>query len=108
MFIYGILRNKLRISEEKANELAKILHDEVEKEKEKDKVRQEYIKKMEEQAASYEKTIEDMKNESLDSMVKRIAAETVEKSIRENLTLEIHAWGGADVNGHLEWNGKEF
>lgn len=58
--------------------------------------------------ASYEKTIEDMKNESLDSMVKRIAAETVEKSIRENLTLEIHAWGGADVNGHLEWNGKEF
>ena len=95
MFIYGILRNNLRISEDKANELAKILHDEVEKEK--DKVRQEYVKKMEEQAASYEKTIE-----------ARIAAETVEKSIRENLTLEIHAWGGADVNGHLEWNGKEF
>lgn len=106
MFIYGILRNNLRISEDKANELAKILHDEVEKEKE--KVRQEYVKKMEEQAARYEKIIEDMKNESLDSMVKRIAAETVEKSIRENLSLEIHAWGGADVNGHLEWNGEEI
>lgn len=106
MFIYGILRNNLRISEDKANELTKLLQVEVEKEKE--KVRQEYIKKMEEQAASYEKTIEDMKNESLDSMVKRIAAETVEKSIRENLSLEIHAWGGADVNGHLEWNGKEI
>lgn len=106
MFIYGILRNNLRISEDKANELAKILHDEVEKEKE--KVRQEYVKKMEEQAARYEKTIEGMKNESLDSMIRRIAAETVEKTIKENLTLEIHAWGGADVNGHLEWNGDEF
>lgn len=106
MFIYGILRNTIRISEDKANELAKILQDEVEKEKE--KVRQEYIKKMEEQAASYEKTIEDMKNESLDSMIRRIASETVEKSIRENLSLEIHAWGGADVNGHLEWNGEEI
>ena len=106
MFIYGILRNNLRISEDKANELAKILHDEVEKEKE--KVRQEYVKKMEEQAARYEKIIEDMKNESLDSMVRRIAAETVEKTIKENLTLEIHAWGGADVNGHLEWNSEEF
>ena len=106
MFIYGILRNKLRISEDKANELAKVLHDEVEKEKE--KVRQEYIKKMEEQAASYEKTIENMKNESLDAMVRRIAEETVKKSVKENLTLEISAWGGADVNGHLEWNGEEF
>lgn len=106
MFIYGILRNNLRISEDKANELAKILHDEVEKEKE--KVRQEYIKKMEAQASMYENTIEHMKNESLDSMVRRIAAETVEKSIRENLSLEIHAWGGADVNGHLEWNGEEI
>jgi C-terminal processing protease CtpA/Prc len=106
MFIYGILRNHLRISEDKANELAKVLHDEVEKEKE--KVRQEYVKKMEEQAARYEKIIEDMKNESLDSMVRRIAAETVKKSVKENLSLEIHSWGGADVNGHLEWNGKEF
>ena len=106
MFIYGILRNKLRISEDKANELAKILHDEVEKEKE--KVRQEYVKKMEEQAASYEKTIEDMKNESLDSMIRKIAAETVKKSVKENLSLEIHAWGGADVSGHLEWNGEEI
>ena len=104
MFIYGILRNNLRISEDKANELAKVLHDEVEKEK----VRQEYVKKMEEQAARYEKTIEDMKNESLDSMIRRIAAETVKKSVKENLSLEIHAWGGADVNGHLEWNGEEF
>lgn len=106
MFIYGILRNHLRISEEKANELAKILHDEVEKEKE--KVREECTKKMEEQAARYEKTIEDMKNESLDSMIRRIAAETTEKTIKENLTVEINAWGGADVNGHLEWNGNEF
>ena len=106
MFIYGILRNNLRISEDKANELAKVLHDEVEKEKE--KVRQEYVKKMEEQAARYEKTIEDMKNESLDSMIRRIAAETVKKNVKENLSLEIHAWGGADVSGHLEWNGEEI
>lgn len=106
MFIYGILRNHIRISEDKANELAKVLHDEVEKEKE--KVCQEYVKKMEEQAARYEKTIEDMKNESLDSMIRRIAEETVKKSVKENLTLEISAWGGADVNGHLEWNGEEF
>lgn len=106
MFIYGILRNNLRISEDKANELAKILQDEVEKEKE--KVRQEYIKKMEAQASMYENNIEHMKNESLDSMVRRIAEETVKKSVKENLTLEIHAWGGADVNGHLEWNGEEF
>lgn len=106
MFIYGILRNNLRISEDKANELAKILQDEVEKEKE--KVRQEYIKKMEAQASMYENTIEHMKNESLDAMIRRIAEETVKKSVKENLTLEIHAWGGADVNGHLEWNGEEF
>lgn len=105
MFIYGILRNNLRISEDKANELAKILQDEVEKEKE--KVRQEYVKKMEEQAASYEKTIEDMKNESLDSMVKRIAAETVKKSVKENLTIESYIEDG-NVRSHLEWNGEEF
>ena len=79
MFIYGILRNNLRISEDKANELTKILNDEIEKEKE--QIRQEYIKKMEEQAASYEKTIEDMKNESLDSMIRRIAVEEVKKYI---------------------------
>ena len=106
MFIYGILRNHIRISEDKANELAKVLHDEVEKEKE--KVRQEYVKKMEEQAARYEKTIEDMKNESIDSMVRRIAKETVKKSVKENLTIEISRWGAADVNYHLEWNGEEF
>lgn len=106
MFIYGILRNHLRISEDKANELAKVLHDEVEKEKE--KVRQEYVKKMEEQAARYEKTIEDMKNESLDSMIRRIAEETVRKSVMENLSLEIRRWGAADVNYHLEWNGEGF
>lgn len=106
MFIYGILRNHLRISEDKANELAKVLHDEVEKEKE--KVRQEYAKKMEEQAARYEKTIEDMKNESIDSMVRRIAGETVKKCVKENLSIEISRWGAADVNYHLEWNGEAF
>lgn len=105
MFIYGILRNNLRISEDKANELAKILQDEVEKEKE--KVRQEYIKKMEEQAARYEKTIEGMKNESLASMIQRIAEETVKKSVKENLTVEVHNWDG-NIHSHLEWNGEEF
>lgn len=105
MFIYGILRNHLRISEDKANELAKILHDEVEKEKE--KVRQEYVKKMEEQAARYEKTIEDMKNESLDAMVRRIAEETVKKSVKENLTVESYI-EDRNVRSHLEWNGEEF
>ena len=105
MFIYGILRNNLRISEDKANELAKILQDEVEKEKE--KVRQEYIKKMEEQAARYEKTIEGMKNESLASMIQRIAKETVKKSVKENLTVEVHNWDG-NIHSHLEWNGEGF
>ena len=106
MFIYGILRNHLRISEDKANELAKVLHDEVEKEKE--KVRQEYVKKMEEQAAKYEKTIEDMKNESLDSMIRRIAAETVKKSVKENLTIEVNNNWDGNIHSHLEWNGEEF
>lgn len=105
MFIYGILRNNLRISEDKANELAKILQDEVEKEKE--KVRQEYIKKMEAQASMYENTIEHMKNESLDSMIRRIAAETVKKSVKENLTVESYHDGG-NIRSHLEWNGEEI
>lgn len=85
MFIYGILRNNLRISEDKANELTKILNEEIEKEKQ--TVRQEYIKKMEEQAARYEKTIEDIKNESLDSMIRRIAVEEVKKYISLNVVL---------------------
>lgn len=105
MFIYGILRNNLRISEDKANELAKILQEEVEKEKE--KVRQEYVKKMEEQAAWYEKTIDAMKNESLDAMVRRIAEETVKKSVMENLTVESY-YDDGNIRSHLEWNGKEF
>lgn len=105
MFIYGILRNNLRISEDKANELAKILHDEAEKENE--TVRQEYVKKMEEQAARYEKTIEDMKNESLDSMIRRIVEETVKKSVKENLTVEAYNQDGS-IHSHLEWNGEEF
>lgn len=109
MFIYGILRNNLRISEDKANELARILNDGVEQEKE--KVRQEYIKKMEEQAAKYEKTIEDMKNESIVSMIRRIAAETTEKTIKENLTVEEKFDPYDNRNSstwHLEWSGKEF
>ena len=105
MFIYGILRNNLRISEDKANELAKVLHDEVEKEKE--KVRQEYIKKMEDLTAMYENTIEHMKNESLDAMIRRIAEETVKKSVKENLTVESYDMDG-NVHSHLEWNGEEF
>ena len=105
MFIYGILKNNLRISEDKANELAKILQDEVEKEKE--KVRQEYIKKMEDLVAMYEKNIEFMKNESLDSMIRRIAEETVKKSVKENLTVESYI-EDRNVRSHLEWNGEEF
>lgn len=105
MFIYGILRNNLRISEDKANELTKLLQVEVEKEKE--KVRQEYIKKMEEQAARYEKTIEDMKNDSLNSMIRRIAEETVKKSVKENLTVNSYNEDGT-IRSHLEWNGEEF
>lgn len=105
MFIYGILRNHLRISEDKANELAKVLHDEAEKENE--TVRQEYVKKMEEQAARYEKTIEDMKNESLDSMIRRIVEETVKKSVKENLTVEAYNQDGS-IHSHLEWNDEEF
>ena len=105
MFIYGILKNNLRISEDKANELAKILQDEVEKEKE--KVRQEYIKKMEDLVAMYEKNIEFMKNESLDAMIRRIAEETVKKSVKENLTVESYI-EDRNVRSHLEWNGEEF
>ena len=105
MFIYGILRNNLRISEDKANELAKILHEEVEKEKE--KVHQEYVKKMEDLAAMYEKNIEFMKNESLDAMIRRIAEETVKKSVKENLTVESYHDEG-NIRTHLEWNGEEF
>lgn len=55
-----------------------------------------------------EEEIEKLKNEPLRDMIKRIAAETVEQEVRNNLTVtkELDYDGFERIN--TQWNGKDF
>ena len=102
----SILREHLKIRMERANQLASVLTEETlrcmpyELEEQK--------KFFLEREKALKEEIEKLKNEPLQEMIKRIAAETVEQEVRNNLTVtkEIDYDGYERIT--TQWNGKDF
>ena len=102
----SILRDHLKIRMERANQLASVLTEEtlrcMQYELEEQK------KFFLEREKALKEEIEKLKNEPLQEMIKRIAAETVEQEVRNNLTVtkEIDYDGYERIT--TQWNGKDF
>ena len=102
----SILREHLKIRMERANQLASVLTEEtlrcMQYELEEQK------KFFLEREKALKEEIEKLKNEPLHDTIKRIAAETVEQEVRNNLTVtkEIDYDGYERIS--TQWNGKEF
>lgn len=102
----SILRDHLKIRIERANQLASVLTEEtlrcMQYELEEQK------KFFLEREKALKEEIEKLKNEPLHDMIKRIAAETVEQEVRNNLTVAKNI----DYDGYeritTQWNGKDF
>lgn len=106
MFAF-LLREHLKISIDRANKLASVLTEatlrcmqyELEEQK----------KFFLEREKALKEEIEKLKNESLNDMIKRLAAEVVDKEIKQNLSIEPNP----DPYSHsttpvLEWKGEEI
>lgn len=102
----SILREHLKIRMERANQLASVLTEEtlrcMQYELEEQK------KFFLEREKALKEEIEKLKNEPLHDTIKRIAAETVEQEVRNNLTVtkEIDYDGYERIT--TQWNGKDF
>ena len=102
----SILRDHLKIRMERANQLASVLTEEtlrcMQYELEEQK------KFFLEREKALKEEIEKLKSEPLRDMIKRIAAETVEQEVRNNLTVTKNI----DYDGYeritTQWNGKDF
>lgn len=102
----SILRDHLKIRMERANQLASVLTEEtlrcMQYELEEQK------KFFLEREKALKEEIEKLKSEPLHDMIKRIAAETVEQEVRNNLTVTKNI----DYDGYeritTQWNGKDF
>lgn len=104
-----IIKNAIRISADNANLLASRIQ--LELDKEIASIKATYEEKLQKLTEDYETKIASMKNESMESMIRRIATEEVEKNIKSRLTVEetFDPYSGRkDSSWHLEWNGKEF
>ena len=102
----SILREHLKIRMERANQLASVLTEEtlrcMQYELEEQK------KFFLEREKALKEEIEKLKSEPLHDTIKRIAAETVEQEVRNNLTVtkEIDYDGYERIT--TQWNGKDF
>lgn len=102
----SILREHLKIRMERANQLASVLTEEtlrcMQYELEEQK------KFFLEREKALKEELEKVKSEPLQEMIKRIAAETVEQEVRNNLTVtkEIDYDGYERIT--TQWNGKDF
>lgn len=104
-----IIKNTIRISADNANLLAARINVEVGKEI--SSIKKSYEEKLQKLTEEYEAKIASMKNESMESMIRRIASEEIEKNIKSNLTIDESYEPYSDrkdASWHLEWNGKEF
>ena len=104
-----IIRKTIRISPENTTKLCKVL--EAEAREEVELVRTEYEQKLKVMEETYKKHIAEIKNESIESMIRRIAKEEIGKEIKSNLTVEekFDPYDGRHCSTwHLEWGGEEF
>lgn len=109
MEIAWLIKNTIRISADNANLLASRIQ--TEHLKEIMAVKATYEEKLKKLTEEYEAKIASMKNESMESMIRRIASEEVEKNIKSKLTIDETYdpfSGRKDSTWHLEWDGKEF
>ena len=106
MFAF-LLREHVKISIDRANKLASVLTEEtlrcMQLELEEQK------KFFLEREKALKEEIEKLKNESLNDMIKRLAAEVVDKEVKQNLTIEPNS----DPYSHsttpvLKWKGDEI
>lgn len=105
MFAF-LLREHLKISLDRANKLASVLTEETLRCMQFELEEQKKFFLDREKALKEE--MEKLKNEPLHDMIKRIAAETVEQEVRNNLTVtkEIDYDGYERIT--TQWNGKDF
>lgn len=102
----SILRDHLKISIDRADKLASVLTEEtlrcMQYELEEQK------KFFLEREKALKEELEKVKSEPLQEMIKRIASETVEQEVRNNLTVtkEIDYDGYERIT--TQWNGKDF
>ena len=82
----SILRDHLKIRIERANQLASVLTEETLRcmQYELEEQKKFFLQREKDLQASYDA----LKNESLNDMIKRLAAEVVEKEVRQNLSIE--------------------
>ena len=106
MFAF-LLREHLKISIDRANKLASVLREETLRcmQYELDEQKSFFLQREKDLQARYDA----LKNESLNDMIKRIAAEVVEKEVKQNLSIEPNP----DPYSHsttpvLEWKGEEI
>lgn len=106
MFAF-LLREHLKISIDRANKLASVLTEETLRcmQYELEEQKAFFLQREKDLQARYDA----LKNESLNDMIKRIAAEVVDKEIKQNLSIERNP----DPYSHsttpvLEWKGEEI
>lgn len=103
----SVIRENARLSHETAYKIEKALYEKVIG-PHLAKFEKELTAKFLEREKALEAEIEKLKNEPLRDMIKRIAAETVEEEVLNNLTVT----KGIDYDGYerisTQWNGKDF
>ena len=103
----SILREHLNISIVRANKLASVLTEETLRcmQYELDEQKTLFIQREKDLQASYDA----LKNESLTDMIKRLAAEVVEKEIKQNLSIEPNLDPYSDsITPILKWKEEEI
>ena len=106
--LISALRNNARMSQETAEKIEKIVAEQVVQ-----PLLEAQQKSLTEMFLKREKVVldelEQLKNESLADMIRRISREEIEESIRDNLTVENeYDEYSNDSRPHLKWNGEEF
>ena len=103
----SLLREHLKISVERADKLASVLTEETLRcmQYELEEQKKVYLQREKELTARYDA----LKNESLNDMIKRIAAEVVNVEVKQNLTIQPNQDPYSHSNTPvLKWKGEEI
>ena len=103
----SLLREHLNISIDRANKLASVLTEETLRcmQYELEEQKEFFLQREKDLQARYDA----LKNESLTDMIKRIAAEVVDKEIKQNLSIESNSDPYSDsTTPVLDWKGEKI
>lgn len=102
-----LLREHLKISIDRANKLASVLTEETLRcmQYELEEQKKVFLQREKDLQARYES----LKNESFNDMIKRLAAEVVDKEVKQNLSIEPNSDPFSDsTTPILKWKGDEI